>query len=148
MNDERKLANKLRHRTNALSNRYRLRRQSRYQGGSRAILLSAKERSIPFIISTGLPLGGNQQLEKVLEWSARSQRERRLGKNVCWSGDDPSTLFSGDASFNFNQPVTLDLLINNQYQVLVGATASAHSASNLNKERNVYMYVDPIIRFD
>ena len=36
--------------------------------GLRAIILSAKEKGIPFIISTGPPAGANQQLEKVLGW--------------------------------------------------------------------------------
>jgi hypothetical protein len=36
--------------------------------GLRRIILSAKERGIPFILSTGSPAGGNEQLEKVLGW--------------------------------------------------------------------------------
>ncbi len=36
--------------------------------GLRAIILPAKSRDIPFIISTGPPAGGNQQLERVLGW--------------------------------------------------------------------------------
>jgi hypothetical protein len=65
----------------------------------------------------------------------------------------PSNLFkihwegqSNDASFG--QPVTLDLLLNNQYQVLLAATAYAYSAFNLDKESNVSVYVDPVITFD
>ena len=34
--------------------------------GLRAIILPAKEKGIPFIISTGPPAGANKQLEKVL----------------------------------------------------------------------------------
>jgi hypothetical protein len=36
--------------------------------GLRRIILSAKKRGIPFILSTGSPAGGNEQLEKVLGW--------------------------------------------------------------------------------
>ena len=36
--------------------------------GLRAIILSAKEKGIPFIISTGPPAGADKQLEKVLGW--------------------------------------------------------------------------------
>lgn len=65
----------------------------------------------------------------------------------------PSNLFKihwegGPNNASFNQPVTLDLLINNQYQVLLGATAFAYSAFNLDKESNAYVYVDPTISFD
>jgi K319-like protein len=65
----------------------------------------------------------------------------------------PSNLFKinweGHSNIaSFGQPVTLDLPINNQYLVLLGATAFAYSAFNLDKESNVYVYVDPIISFD
>ena len=65
----------------------------------------------------------------------------------------PSNLFKihwegGPHNASFGQPVTLDLPINDQYQVLLGATAVASSAFNLTNESNVLVYVDPIIRFD
>jgi hypothetical protein len=65
----------------------------------------------------------------------------------------PSNLFKihwegGPHSASFSQPLTLDLLINNQYQVLLAATAFAYSAFNLDKESNAYVYVDPTISFD
>lgn len=65
----------------------------------------------------------------------------------------PSNLFQihwegGPHSASFSQSVTLDLGINNQYQVLLAATGWADSAFNLNNESNVYVYVNPIIRFD
>jgi hypothetical protein len=36
--------------------------------GLRTIILSAKKKGIPFIISTGTPGGGNRQLERSLGW--------------------------------------------------------------------------------
>jgi hypothetical protein len=48
------------------------------QRGLRAILLAAKRRGIPFIISTGPPSGANQQLEKVLGWVDEVAKEANL----------------------------------------------------------------------
>jgi hypothetical protein len=67
--------------------------------------------------------------------------------------DFPSNLFKihwegGPSSASFNQTITLDLLINSQYQVLLAATAYAYSAFNLDRESSVYAYVDLIISFD
>jgi len=51
--------------------------------GLRAILLSAKGRGIPFIISTGPPAGANQQLEKVLGWVDELAKEANLKLRIA-----------------------------------------------------------------
>jgi hypothetical protein len=51
--------------------------------GLRAILLSAKERRVPFIISTGPPAGGNQQLEKVLGWVSELAKEAKVEMRIA-----------------------------------------------------------------
>ncbi len=67
----------------------------------------------------------------------------------------PSNLFyihwEGHSNIaSFGQLVTLDLLINEQYPVLLSAGASAYAAGNFEdtKESSVYAYVDPVIAFD
>ena len=66
----------------------------------------------------------------------------------------PSNLFKitwegGPHNASFGQPVTLDLPINDQYLVLLAATAAAGSAFTLNNESNVSVRIDdPIISFD
>ena len=50
--------------------------------GLRAIILSAKGKGIPFIISTGPPAGGNRQLEKVLEWVDALAKEAQIELRV------------------------------------------------------------------
>jgi hypothetical protein len=43
--------------------------------GLRTIILSAKKKKIPFIISTGTPGGGNRQLERSLGWVSDIAKE-------------------------------------------------------------------------
>jgi hypothetical protein len=51
--------------------------------GLRAILLSAKGKGIPFVISTGPPAGANQQLEKVLGWVDEVAKEANLKLRIA-----------------------------------------------------------------
>ena len=51
--------------------------------GLKAIILSAKERGVPFIISTGPPAGGNQQLEKVLGWVDELAKEANIKLRIA-----------------------------------------------------------------
>jgi hypothetical protein len=51
--------------------------------GLRAIILSAKRKGIPFIISTGPPAGGNRQLEKVLGWVDELAKEAKIELRIA-----------------------------------------------------------------
>ena len=51
--------------------------------GLRKIILSAKEKGIPFIMSTGAPSGGNQQLEKVLGWVDELAKETDIKLRIA-----------------------------------------------------------------
>jgi hypothetical protein len=51
--------------------------------GLRAIILPAKRRGIPFIISTGPPAGGNKQLEKVLGWVDELAKEEEVNLRIA-----------------------------------------------------------------
>ena len=51
--------------------------------GLRAIILPAKEKGIPFIISTGPPAGANKQLEKVLGWVDELAKEAGIRLRIA-----------------------------------------------------------------
>jgi len=51
--------------------------------GLRIIMLSAKRKGIPFIVSTGAPSGGNRQLEKVLGWVDEIAREANVTLRIA-----------------------------------------------------------------
>ena len=110
------------------------------------------------VVQVGNPPWQPPSIPTLFEGSGQGQVSKGYGMFdasafVGGNPEFPSNLFKihwegGPHSASFSQPVTLDLLINNPYQVLLGATAYAYSAFNLDKESNAYVYVDPIISFD
>ena len=51
--------------------------------GLRTIMLSAKRKGIPFIISAGAPAGGNRQLEKVLGWVDEIAKKAKVNLKIA-----------------------------------------------------------------